>query len=177
MNPLVKKDILNVLRQAVGSINSGNTYRLKDLSDQVIHNSTVFQDKDSITIAVTIYSLSKIYQNEVDSFVVPALKNATIALEEGKINKYENEIKSIIKNIEKKNGQTKYYVQEVLERAQIKKGSKIFEHGISLAQVAESLGISLWDLMQYVGQTRIIDNIEQKSNMKEKLEFTRKLFS
>jgi uncharacterized protein (UPF0179 family) len=177
MNPLVKKDILNILREACAFLKAGEVFRLKDLSDQIIHSATIYQDKDSITLAVTIYSLSKIYQKEVDPFVIPAIEGAILALEEGRLNNYDRQIKSIIKSIEKKNGQTKFYVQEVLERAQIKKGSKIFEHGISLAQVAESIGISLWDLMQYVGQTRIIDTIDQKNDMKERLEFTRKMFS
>ena len=50
------------------------------------------------------------------------------------------------------------------------------EHGISMGQVAESLGVSLWDIMDYVGKTRIIDKFEYRTDMKSKLEFTRGLF-
>ena len=52
----------------------------------------------------------------------------------------------------------------------------MFEHGISMGQVAEALGISLWDVMDYVGKTTIVDNFDYETNMIEKLNFTRTLF-
>ena len=126
MNPIVKKDILNVLRQTARILKKGEVYKLRELSDHVVHNAAIFQDKDSISIAVTIYSLSKIYKysKEVDSFVLPHFIDAIKYLEEGNQNQYESEIKNIIKDITKKNNNAKFYIQEVLERAQIKKASK-----------------------------------------------------
>ena len=178
MNPIVKKDILNGLRQAVTIIKKGELFKLRELSDRVVHNATIFQDKYSITIAVTIYSMSKIYQSkkDVDLFLLPHLDDAIKYIEEGKINLYESEIKHIIKDISKTNNKTKYYIQEVLERAQIKKASRMFEHGISMGQVADSIGISIWDLMDYIGKTRIVDDFGHNLNMKKRLEFTRGLF-
>jgi predicted DNA-binding protein YlxM (UPF0122 family) len=176
MNPLVKKDILNVLQQAVEIIKQGELFKLRELSDHVIHNAAVFQDKDSITVAVTIYSLSKIYKTEVDQFVLPHLGKAITFLEQGNLNEYESEMKLIIQDISHKDSKTKFYVQEVLERAQIKKASKMFEHGISLGQVADALGISMWEIMDYVGKTRIVDQFEHKTNVHDKLNFTRSLF-
>ncbi|MCM2325409.1 MAG: hypothetical protein NDI94_03015 [Candidatus Woesearchaeota archaeon] len=176
MNPIVKKDILNLLRLSIAAIKEGNLFKLRELSDQVIHNAAIFQDKDSITIAILIYSISKIFKDNVDDYVLDYLESGVTNLEIGKINAYESDIKSIMKTMESKNGNTKYYVQEVFEMAEIKKASKIFEHGISMAQVADSLGISLWDLMDYVGKTRIIDNMEQGNGIKARLSFTRGLF-
>jgi len=153
-------------------------YKLRALSDHVIHNASIFQDKESITIAVTIYALSKIYKNSngVEKLILPHLINALKYLEQGDVDKYETEIKHIIKDISSNGGKTKFYVEEVLERAQIKKASRMFEHGISLGQVSDALGISLWDLMDYVGKTRIIDQFEDKTDVKARLEFTRGLF-
>jgi len=176
MNPLVKKDILNVLRQTVEYVKKGETYKLRDLSDHVIKNATIFQDHHSISIAVTIYSLSKIYKGKVDNVVVKHLNNSISYLEVGDVNGYENEIKLIIKDISKKSEETKFYIEEVLERSQIKKASKMYEHGISMGQVAESLGISVWDLMDYIGKTRIPDANGHKYEIAQKLEFTRGLF-
>lgn len=177
MNPIVKKDILNVLRQSVLVIKKNELFRLRELSDMVIHNATIFQDKYTITIAVTVYSMSKIYKtkSDVNLFLLPHLEDAIKFLEQGKLNLYEAEIKNIIKDISK-NNKTKYYIEEVLERAQIKKASRMFEHGISMGQVADALGVSLWDLMDYIGKTRIIDDFDRHINMKERLEFTRGLF-
>ena len=178
MNPVVKKDILNVLRQALEIIDSGEIYKLREISDHVIHNASIFQDKYSITIAVLIYSLSKIYRaGKVDSFVKLYIRKAITAMESGDLNLYEKSIKSLVSEISRKDKNTTSYVEQVLERAQIKKASKMFEHGISLGQVAESLGISLWDIMDYVGKTRIIDEFEHKTNIKEKIVFAREIFN
>lgn len=182
MNPIVKKDILNVLDEAVEIVRRGELFRLRELSDHVIHNASIFQDQDSIAVAVTIYALSKLYKyaKEVDKFVLPHLTNAADLLEQGKMNEYESEMKHIIKDISEKDEKTKFYISEVLEMAQIKKASKMYEHGISMGQVAEALGISQWDLMEYIGKTRIVDDFnhkQQKSNVLKKIEFTRKLFS
>lgn len=179
MNPIVKKDILNVLRQTISLIKKQELLKLRELSDHVIKNASVFQDKYSISIAITIYSISKIYRNskEVDDFIITHLNNTVKFLEEGNLNDYESELKKIIKDISEKDSQTKFYIQEVLERAQIKKASKMFEHGISMGLVADILGVSQWDLMDYIGKTRIMDNFEHKTNTKKKLEFARSLFS
>ena len=178
MNPIVKKDILNVLRQAIEIVKKKEMYKLRALSDHVVHNASIFQDKDSITIAVTVYALSKIYKNTigVDKLILPHLINALKYLEQGYGDKYETEIKHIIKDITAKGGKTKFYVEEVLERAQIKKASRMYEHGISMGQVSDALGISLWDLMDYVGKTRIVDQFADKTDVKARLDFTRGLF-
>jgi hypothetical protein len=178
MNPIVKKDILNVLHEAIEIVKRGELFRLRELSDHVIHNASVFQDKDSITVAVTIYALSKLYKfkNGIDKFVLPHLVNSANYLEAGDVNKYEAEMKNIIQDISEKDEKTKYYIQEVLERAQIKKASRMFEHGISMGQVADALGVSIWDLMDYVGKTRIVDQFNYKTNIGRKLAFTRQLF-
>jgi hypothetical protein len=178
MNPIVKKDILNVLNEAIQIVKSADLFRLRELSDHVIHNASIFQDKDSITVAVTIYALSKLYKytSEVDRFALPRLENAKKYLEEGDSNGYENEMKRIIKDISEKDEKTRFYIQEVLEMAQIKKASKMFEHGISMGQVADALGISIWDIMDYVGKTTIIDQFGYKTDIGKKLQMTREMF-
>ncbi len=178
MNPIVKKDILNVLNDSIEIVNKGELFRLRELSDHVIHNASVFQDKDSITVAVTVYALSKLYKRpeDVDRFLLPHLENARGLLESGKDDEYEKEIKLIIKDVSQKDEKTKFYIQEVLELAQIKKASKMFEHGISMGQVADALGISIWDIMDYVGKTTIVDQFGYKTNVTKKLQFTRELF-
>lgn len=179
MNPIVKKDILNVLNEAVEIVKAGELFRLRELSDHVIHNASVFQDNDSITVAVTIHALSKLYRyaKDVDKFVLPHLENAIKYLREGKDTNYQEEMKLIIKDISQKDEKTKFYIQEVFEMAQIKKASKMFEHGISMGQVADALGISIWDIMDYVGKTTIVDQFGYKTNISKKLQLTRELFS
>ena len=51
----------------------------------------------------------------------------------------------------------KPYIHEVLRKASINKASKIHEHGISLGQTANLLGITQWELSEYVGRKEITD--------------------
>ncbi len=68
----------------------------------------------------------------------------------------------------------KLYIEEVISKAKVKKGSKLHEHGLSIARTAEVLGISQWELMNYVGKTTIstVDGVDVKT----RLNFARKLF-
>ena len=40
----------------------------------------------------------------------------------------------------------------MLDAARIKKGSKMHQHGISMARTAELLGITQWELQDYIGK-------------------------
>jgi hypothetical protein len=179
MNDIIKKDILQILSDSIELINRGELFRLRELSDHVIHNASIFQDEDSISIAIIIYAVSKIYEQEDDTekrFLADRLSDARESLEKGDFTSYSGQMKSILSEISKKGTATNKYVAEVLERAQIKKATKIYDHGISLAQVADTLGISRWDLLDYVGKTTIPDSFESLTDVKDKVRFARKLF-
>jgi predicted transcriptional regulator len=49
-------------------------------------------------------------------------------------------------------------IQEVLRKAEVNKATKIYEHGISLTKTAHLLGITQWELVDYIGQKSIFDN-------------------
>ena len=67
-------------------------------------------------------------------------------------------------------------MDDVMSEAQIRKGSKMYDHGISLGQAANVLNISQWELMQYLGATKGADSPYDKSNVVEKLKYARGLF-
>ena len=46
-----------------------------------------------------------------------------------------------------------------------------------MAQSANILGISQWELMDYIGKTKMEDTFQNKEDIKAKLEFTRNLFN
>ena len=48
-------------------------------------------------------------------------------------------------------------MQEVFRKASVNKASRLHEHGISLHKTARILGVTLWELNRYVGQTGIAD--------------------
>lgn len=181
MPKVVKKDLLKVLKNAQRYINKGYSKQLKHLSDYTVRNASVFQDSDSLSIAVIVYALSKLlerwgfdseYAEEARSF----LSSAYFSLDEGNINEYRDKIKKLFEFTSTIDDKFKIYIDKIIEKAQIKKGSKLYEHGISVARASEMLGIGQWELMSYIGKTRIHDEHELILNVRQRLQFARSLF-
>lgn len=167
MEQVVKEDIIAVLGQAAGLLEAKesaglakevNFFALGELSNHTIHNASIFQDEDSISVAIAVYAMSKIFQkcsekNILCPNLAPLIESAKNALEQDNIDGYRAAMKSIFATIEGTDKRITNYIQEVLEKAKLKKGSKLAEHGISVAKTAEIMGISQWELMSYIGNT------------------------
>lgn len=183
-----RKDLISVLMDSIRAIKDGDITKLREVSDHTLHDSSIFQDSHATSIAVIVYSLSKIYQknkyklyknwNEFNKKCLGLLNNALTEIKKGNLKGYSFKIQELYKltaSLEEKFGM---YITEVLNQSKIKKSSRIFEHGISAGRAAEMLGISTWDLMTYLGQTKIIDSkpLTTKS-VKERLCYARELFN
>ena len=68
------------------------------------------------------------------------------------------------------------YVDEVLDKARITKGSRLFEHGLSAKRAAEIMGVSEWELISYTGKTNIADRQPAGITTKRRLAHALKLF-
>ena len=107
------------------------------------------------------------------------IQRAMNLLQQNKIDKYRDTIKKIFEIISGIDSKLKMYVGEVINQAQIKKGSKIYEHGLSAQIAASILGISQWELMNYIGKTSVFESesTTRVSQVKNRIKFTRGLFS
>ena len=188
MRAELKQDINSILKEAITAIKQNDTQKLKEISDHTLHDASIYQDKYSTSIAVIVYSLSKVfdrnkyreYEGWKDFYMICIrhLERAKEDLAMDQFAKYNNEIKQLYKTISKIEKELGTFINEVLKHAQIKKASKIYEHGISIGRTAELLGVSSWELMDYIGQTKIPEmGPTDTKNVKERLEFTKKLFS
>lgn len=187
MREEVREDILSILSDAIKAIEQNDTQQLMEISDHTVHDASIFQDKYSTSIAVIIYSLSKIFQKhqyrhfkEWDRFYkrcLSDLKKSEQALLKKDVSAFDQKIKDLYKTISTLEHKFGLYITEVLNQAQIKKSGKVYEHGISAGRAAELLGITPWELMTYLGQTKIIDTMPVPTkSVKERLKFTKKLF-
>lgn len=183
MEETVKEDLLSVLKKTLEILNQAepNSYLLRDLSNRTIHNASIYQDEHSISVAILIYSLSKIIERVKNKLDYSKIKNLIALsieyLEDDNIENYHDFIRqifSIIGNIDRK---FKVYIQEVIRQASIKKGSKLYEHGISASKTAQILGISLWDLSEYIGATNISEIDGDISSVRNRLKYARSLFT
>ena len=154
--------ILEVLKGVNSALKTKDAGLISQLSNQIIHHSSVHQDPDVISVAVIIYSLSKLVEREdlkkysnwepFYKSYIQGIQKAIVYLENEQIDKFRKEIKKLREKIGQISGKLKTYIQDVFTKAQINKASKIYEHGISMEQTAKILGVTVWELSEYAGQ-------------------------
>ncbi|MBI4918386.1 hypothetical protein HY837_00520 [archaeon] len=180
MLPIVKKDVVDILKEAIIALKNNQHHILSELSNHVIHDASIYQDSDSLTIAVFVYALSKVVQRccekNIDyTTILPKLSSLLNSLQQHNYKKYNRELQGLMRYIEKIDDQLKLYIEEVMDKAKIKKASKLHEHGLSIGRTAEILGISQWDLLNYVGKTSVTP-VKEITEINERLNYARDLF-
>ncbi len=153
---------------------------LKDLSEEEVRSSAIYQDADVLSVATLLFSLYKIMEREeIDKAAYKRIQSnfkKTISyLKLHNINQYREMIKTFFEMIKGIDEEISRFIEEVLVKAKIVGGSVLYEQGISLTRAADLLGITQWELMNYVGKTNLSD-IEPISNVKERLFFARRIF-
>jgi len=176
---MIEKDnVLTILKESKKAILRKDFDNLKFLSNRTMHSASVFQDDDSLSLAVMIYSLSKIFiRRDFNSQkVVSIIEKMISSLESDDISGFRKKVASMFKLISYLDKKFEIYVEDVISQAKVKKGIKIYDHGISLGQVASILDISLWDLLNYAGNTKNeYDNLTGKTAL-ERIKITEGLF-
>jgi viroplasmin and RNaseH domain-containing protein len=172
-----KEHVINILEQAKEAFIQENNLKLKDLSNQTIHSASIFQDSETITMAVLIYSLSKFVERkeyyekkEFKKFLDKTLENlnqAITSLKNNNMNLFSLSLKKALENVKLLQKDFKSQIDYVFNRARINKASRIYEHGISIEKTANLLGISMFELSDYAGKTGI-SNVDLSITKPEK---------
>ena len=162
-----KENILRILKETKEAIKQGDIVKIKNLSNQTNNTASRTQDPDNITVAVIVYSIGKILErdkyreypewNRFYKNIVFFINEIINSLEENRDEKLKKNLGYIRKEINNLSGKLKKYIQDVFRKASINKASKIYEHGISMEKTAKLLGISMFELASYAGQTEISD--------------------
>jgi predicted transcriptional regulator len=186
---ILMEEVGNVLRILIDTrkaIDSKDSFRIKQLSDQTIHSATIYQDPDNIIVAVLVYSLSKIVERDHlrtlpgwEDFYHGTLRNldeCIKAIKQGDLESFRKYEKFIRVSIEKIDGKLQEYIRDVFKKSQINKASKIYEHGLSLEKTSELLGVSIWELSQYVGQSNA-GEISETLPVSKRIKIAEEIFS
>jgi len=179
--------ILKILLDVKDALHKKDYIIIKNLSNKIIHQASAGQDPDIISLAVIIYSLSKIIEREDykkeknwNTFYKKFINNIEDmihALKRNDIDRFRFEISSNRKLIESLSGDLKYHINDVFRRAKVNKASRIYEHGVSMEKTAKILGITLWELAEYAGRTRIGDvNLGVTMPLKERIKLAEDIF-
>lgn len=180
-----KEHVVSVLKEARKALLQKDSLKLKELSNQTIHSATCFQDAGYTLTAVIVYALSKMVEREdykkiknwdfsikrVISFIDLSIK----ALQEKNVASFNSALVRARNSLSGLSGSLKPYIEEVLRKAAINKAGKIYEHGLSLGQTAQLLGITEWELSSYSGQRSGLEYLSLTT--KKRAEMTLKFFS
>ena len=182
-----EEHVVEVLEKAKRAIKEKEILILKDLSNQTIHSASIYQDPDNIAIAIILYALSKLIERRAyqeykgwDRFervYKDSIDRAIIALRRKDIEVYREQIGNIREAIEELSGDLKIYIEDVFRKASINKASRLYEHGLSLEKTAKILGITLWELNEYVGQKGIGDiNLAYTLDLNQRIKLAEDIF-
>ena len=187
MNELSKEVIVKILQKIRTATISGNIQSLKKAARSSLDAASIFQDKNTLSVAVIAYSIFKLTERKliiktdipisIYTDIIKNLDNSSKNLSNKQIKEYEQNIKNLFKLIGQLDNQLPLYIEEIVNKAKIKKGFLLHEKGISLQRAAHIMGISQWDLMNYVGKTQISEHISKKIDIMDRLNFTRTIFN
>ena len=183
MNPKIKQDLIDILGRIIRLAKKKKddidiSSEIRKLSNHTIHNASIFQDEDSVSLAVLTYALSKIMQRNtrIDARILQKLESAKSLLKEDRFGQYRQEIKDVFKAVSAVDTKLKLYIEQIINQARIRKGSRLFYHGISLARASEMFNISQWELMSYIGKTTLAEDTFFKEDVRSRIAYAKKIF-
>ena len=69
------------------------------------------------------------------------------------------------------------FIKDIFRKAEINKAFCLYEHGLSVQKTAKLLGVSLWDLSSYIGQSRISEaKISVSLPVRERIKYVEEFF-
>lgn len=181
MQEQARQIILENLNLVLQALERRDILLIRAISDRALRSASLFQDQDSISMAVITYALSKILEREPNcgtacDKLAKLFGKASASLQSNQDADFRAAEKKILEQIGLLDNRLGIYLEEVIEKAKIKKGSALYEHGLSSGRAAELLGITKWELMSYIGKTRIADTEEIPVSVKDRLALARSLF-
>ena len=98
MRQIIKEDIMSVIAKVIEALKNNDYSTIAELSNHTIHDASIFQEDDPLTLAVLVYALSKIISRSIEREQTPPaiaenLKKAHEALKEDDDNAYRSIIK------------------------------------------------------------------------------------
>lgn len=174
------ENVIRILEESKTALKNKDTLKLKQLSDQTNNTASRTQDGDNIAVAVIIYSLGKIIEKgytENPDLIEGKIDEVLRSVKKGDGVLIKKSLKQMRAELGKISPKMRSYIQDVFRKASINKASKIYGHGVSMENTANLLGITVWELANYAGQTDISDAPESKTlGVRERIKIVEGIF-
>ena len=189
MKPDERAEAVRVLSGVITAFKKYDAEEIMALSDTIIHTASITQQQHVLQLAMVIYSIGKIIargkirrypQDKWNTFVTITrneLDCTLTAINTNNFKAYSKCLLNIQQVIMTLDESFMSYVDHVINQAKLTKGTKIYEHGVSLKIVAELFGVTEWELMDYAGKTRMLDRDSEPSDVPGRLDKARRFFN
>jgi hypothetical protein len=142
---------------------------LREIYHECSEESAVNQNPDVIKIALITYCFSKLlskvhYREKIEKLIEHSIQ----PLNQGKL----DDVLAIINEFDKKNT---FFEGSLVDKARVKIASKLYSAGLSISQASELLNANLSDVLDYVGVTKVHNEITTMTAT-ERLKIARRLF-
>ncbi len=141
-----------------------DSFKLREIANDAIREATLNYDKDLADIAVLAYSLSKILSKlhfrerrdwkKFEKNMERELANLVGLSKTGDLSKICDKLINLIEEIDESAGN---YAKGIVHKARVKMASTAYALGLSIGAAAELTGADKYDLLRYVGVTKIHD--------------------
>lgn len=180
-------ELVRLLKKTYSYFRKKDIKKLRALSNHVIEDASIYQEDYIISLAIILYTLSKIlekgdYENNPgwNSFYknsINDIKKLIHYITKSKFDDYSETLKKFLAEIKSLDKKVPMYIEELLNSSRIKKGSSVYSYGISLGRAAEMLGISKWELMNYIGNIEIMPPTIRAINAPQRYQIAKKVFN
>jgi len=188
MQENIKRDLIYILKNTIRALKRGDLAGLREQSNKTVHNSSIYQDKYSISISVVIFTLFKVLEKEntshdqnwpsIRKLILNELNISKNAIRKDKPYILSKSLRKIVQSLKKLDKHAGHFMQEASELSKIKKAYGIYRHGISIGKAADLLGISRWELQPYLGKTRESENPHSQSKpVAERVKIAKEIFN
>lgn len=162
--------------------------KILELSNQMIHDSSIFQEKLLLKYSTLLYCIGKMIARQktksrnldlgpIFCQIYDKLKRVSENLKRKRMKAMERNMNDIFNLISKNDSKFNIYVQDIIHSTMIKKGSQLVQHGLSVETVSDLTGLNQWDLYAYLGKTNYETLLDEKVNKTERrLRHVKKLF-
>jgi hypothetical protein len=143
------------------------TFDLRGISNRLIREAAIENNYAKAELAIIAYSLHKLETKEhiaknkkwpnVKNRIKKNFDDAIRAIKINESNKFFEQLKKVITDIEKLDSDLGNYAQNLYEKAKVKQASQAFSYGLSISQSAELTNANKKALQEYIGFTKMYD--------------------
>lgn len=145
--------------------------KIKELSDHTIKDVALYKSTDAVSLAILIYSIYKTVpamSDEDFKDLIAELKFLEQHISAKNLRRYNQSLKVLFNLIRKSNSAFKTHINDVFHAAKLKKGVSLFDHGLSASRTAELMGLTKWELLEYMSKTTNFDKHHEKVKANER---------